>query len=73
MSLLQKNSGHCSNSNSSSINFSPRYRKYLEKPYIQGLIRAIENIQSRIPHKELSIQFDIALEFGVLEGFVQPW
>lgn len=55
------------------INFAAPYRRVLEGPYINGILSALSNIEKAIPHSELAIQFDIAVEFGVLEGFIQPW
>ncbi len=41
--------------------------------YTAGVIAAIENIQAKIPKEDLAIQFDIAVEFAVLEKFSEAW
>lgn len=44
------------------------FRKHLEPLYMKGMLQAIDNIQAAIPHSELSIQIDIAAEFGLFDG-----
>jgi len=44
------------------------YQKLLEPFYEANLLRSLQNIQENIPHEDLAIQWDIAAEFGMLEG-----
>lgn len=45
-----------------------QFQKPLAPVYHEALIRAIQNIQRHIPHKDLAIQLDVALEFAYLHG-----
>jgi hypothetical protein len=47
----------------------------VEPLYLDALFRNIGTIQDSIPHKELAIQFDLAVETALWEGFAwfQPW
>lgn len=42
-------------------------RPGLEGPYTEALTREIESIAADIPHQDLAIQFDLAIEFAYLE------
>ena len=44
----------------------------LEPCYEEALMRAIRNIEDHVPHSLLSIQWDVATEFAVLEGVTNP-
>jgi methionine synthase II (cobalamin-independent) len=44
-----------------------KYRTLVEPYYAAALLRALQNIQSQIPHGDLAIQIDCAHEFGLLE------
>jgi hypothetical protein len=42
--------------------------------YEQALLRAVRNIQDNIPHQDLAIQIDLAIDSAFSEGqFVTPW
>jgi hypothetical protein len=42
--------------------------------YEQALLRAIRNIQDKIPHEDLAIQIDLAIDSAFSEGqFITPW
>lgn len=40
--------------------------------YLQALLREIDEILAAIPHRDLAIQFDVAVEFGLWEGLFPP-
>lgn len=42
-------------------------------PYRDRLLAETEAIMSKIPHSELAIQWDVAIEFAVLEGLFPVW
>lgn len=44
------------------------YAPFAEGPYEEGIYRDLREIQDKIPHSELSIQWDIAIEIMILEG-----
>lgn len=52
------------------INFFvvPEHQASLEPVYEQALISELEKILAEIPPEELAIQWDTAVEFGILEG-----
>jgi hypothetical protein len=57
------------------IGLSPSYRLAIEPLYEAALLHSLSIIQSSIPHNELAIQIDVAVEIGLLEtapGWV-PW
>lgn len=45
----------------------------LERPYEARLLEELGEIASRIPHGELAVQWDTAVEFGILEGAFPSW
>lgn len=50
------------------------YKKAIEPVYERAILRALDNITKSIPKDELAIQWDVPLEFALLEGaWVQPW
>jgi hypothetical protein len=50
------------------------YAAPVEPIYEKALISSLERIQAEIPAQDLAIQWDCAVEFGMLEGvFFQPW
>lgn len=49
------------------IMIAPPYREAIEPIYEAAQARALRNIQDNIPHKDLLIQYEITLEFGLLE------
>lgn len=54
----------------------PEYQAEVEPMYEKLLIQAVRNIQRQIPAKDLAIQWDMAAEFGMLEGvggLFTPW
>lgn len=51
---------------------TPSIQPYIEPLYEAALLRSLEAIQSQIPHSELSIQIDAAVEFAFLEN-CGPW
>lgn len=48
------------------------YQAPLEPAYETALVRAVRNMEDKIPHSSLSIQWDIATEFAMLEGVTWP-
>ncbi|ETN44929.1 uncharacterized protein HMPREF1541_09804 [Cyphellophora europaea CBS 101466] len=48
------------------------YQAAVEPLYEELLLDALRNIQSTIPHESLSIQWDVAAEFAMLEGVFWP-
>lgn len=50
----------------------PEDRAALEGPYERALLRELEQISAAIPHDQLAIQWDMALEFALLEEVVMP-
>lgn len=51
-----------------------QYRETGFKVYEAGLLRAMRKIQDNIPHDELSIQIDLAVDTGFWEGaYETPW
>jgi methionine synthase II (cobalamin-independent) len=53
--------------NAISSSIAANYRTLVEPYYAAALVRALQNIQSQIPHEDLAIQIDCAHEFGLLE------
>lgn len=53
----------------------PVFRKALEPLYERAILRANSNIQKAIPLKDLCIQWDVAVDFALLEKapFITPW
>lgn len=50
------------------------YAAAVEPIYEKALISSLQRIQAEIPARDLAIQWDCAVEFGMLEGvFFQPW
>lgn len=50
------------------------YKNAIEPVYERAILRALENITKSIPAHDLAIQWDVPLEFALLEGvWVQPW
>jgi hypothetical protein len=48
-------------------------QEVLHEALLQALVREIESLVKRIPHRELAIQFDLPAEIGVLEGVFPAW
>jgi len=48
------------------------YQLPIEPLYEEALLRALKNIEDSIPHSALSIQWDVASEFAMLEGATWP-
>lgn len=46
---------------------APQFRAALEGPYEAALLREFREILATVPHDELTIQWDMALEFALLE------
>jgi hypothetical protein len=50
------------------------YKTAIEPVYERAIMSALDNITRNIPHQDLAIQWDVPLEFALLEGvWVQPW
>ncbi|KAG9875494.1 hypothetical protein KCV05_g22351, partial [Aureobasidium melanogenum] len=50
------------------------YKTAIEPVYERAILRALDNISKNVPEQELAIQWDVPLEFALLEGvWVQPW
>ncbi|KAG9649263.1 hypothetical protein KCU95_g5911, partial [Aureobasidium melanogenum] len=50
------------------------YKTAIEPVYERAILRALYNISKNVPEQELAIQWDVPLEFALLEGvWVQPW
>jgi hypothetical protein len=49
--------------------------KHVEPLYLDALYRNIGTLQESIPHQELAIQFDLAVDTALWDGFAwfQPW
>ena len=50
----------------------PEDRAALEGPYERAMLRELQQITASIPHDQLTIQWDMALEFALLEEVVMP-
>ena len=48
------------------------YQSTIEPFYEEALVRVVKNLESLIPHEDLSIQWDVAAEFAMLEGEHKP-
>ena len=56
------------------ICLEPTYRAALEPAYEDAILRTLVNLQAKIPAHDLAIQFDVAVELGLIEGFDgAPW
>ena len=50
------------------------YANPVEPIYERALLSSLQRIQAEIPTSDLAVQWDCAVEFGMLEGvFFQPW
>lgn len=50
------------------------YAEPVEPIYAKALLSSLKRIQAEIPAHDLAVQWDVAVEFGMLEGvFFQPW
>jgi hypothetical protein len=50
------------------------YKTAIEPVYERAILKAVDNITKAIPEHELAIQWDVPLEFALLEGvWVEPW
>ncbi|OBW66637.1 MAG: Kinase-like protein [Aureobasidium pullulans] len=50
------------------------YKTAIEPVYERAILRALDNIIKTVPKEELAIQWDVPIEFALLEGvWVQPW
>lgn len=47
---------------------APEFRAALEKPYEDAILRELDAITSAIPAADLTIQWDMAVEFALIEG-----
>lgn len=45
----------------------------VEPAYEVGMLNELDRISAAIPHEELAIQWDVAVEFGILEGVMPPF
>ena len=52
---------------------TPAWRMTVEPLYESALLKAVRRIQDNIPHHDLAIQWDIAVEIAYLEGFALKW
>lgn len=50
----------------------PEDRAALEGPYERALLRELEQIAATVPHDQLTVQWDMAVEFALLEEVVMP-
>jgi hypothetical protein len=48
------------------------YQATMEPHYEAALFRAVKNLEASIPYNDLSIQWDMAAEFAMLEGITWP-
>lgn len=55
-------------SNALSSSIAAAHKVLVEPFYTAALVRAMQNVQASIPHRDLTIQIDCAHEFGILEG-----
>lgn len=51
----------------------PEDRAALEPAYERALFAELARILDGIPHADLAIQWDTAVEFALLEGRIEPW
>lgn len=51
----------------------PDFRAAAEPVYEEALFRAMRNIQDHIPHEDLAIQIDLAIETAFGEDVYPPW
>ncbi|CAM5295887.1 hypothetical protein [Leifsonia shinshuensis] len=51
----------------------PEDRAALEPAYERALFGELDRILDGIPHDDLAIQWDTAVEFALLEGRIEPW
>lgn len=51
----------------------PEDRAAFEPAYERALFGELERILAGIPHEDLAIQWDTAVEFALLEGRIEPW
>ena len=55
-------------------NSQPAFQAQVETHYEAALLKAIQNIQTNVPHDDLAIQFDVAMEFGLVHGaWYEEW
>lgn len=56
---------------------APPFQGRLEEKYEAAMIRSVRNIQAKIPHEDLAIQWDVAFEIAMYERLpnplFQPW
>jgi hypothetical protein len=56
------------------VQLESQYATEVEPIYEQALLSSLQRIQAEIPAQDLAIQWDCAVEFGMLEGvFFTPW
>ncbi|WP_348787545.1 hypothetical protein [Leifsonia sp. NPDC080035] len=51
----------------------PQDRAAFEPAYESALFAELDRIAAGIPHQDLAIQWDTAVEFALLEGRIEPW
>lgn len=51
----------------------PEDRAAIETGYERALLAELASILDGIPHDDLAIQWDTAVEFALLEGRIEPW
>lgn len=51
----------------------PENRAAFEPAYERALFKEVDRILEAVPHDMLAIQWDTATEFGLLEGWAEPW
>lgn len=55
------------------IRFIPRDQEVVEQAYEQQLLEELDGMLDVIPHDELAIQWDTAVEFAILEGLLHSF
>jgi hypothetical protein len=55
------------------LHFDARVQAAVEPVYEAAMLRELELITDAVPHDRLSIQWDTAVEFGMLEGVFPSW
>jgi hypothetical protein len=57
------------------VSLKPPYRSAVEPLYEAALLRSLARIQAQVPEAELAIQWDLALDMGMIEGlpWLKPW
>ena len=48
--------------------FSPQDQATVEPSYERAMLQELDRITTGVPHDELALQWDVAVEFGIIEG-----